>query len=58
MMQHSMSCHYPEGCQCGASAWNRLEAERDKLRDISQKLYMALNDAMEVGSHLMNSKNY
>jgi hypothetical protein len=27
--QHSMSCSWPEGCNCGASNWNRLESERD-----------------------------
>lgn len=32
MKQHKMTCSYPEGCTCGASAWNTLEAERDQLR--------------------------
>jgi hypothetical protein len=27
-----MSCEWPEGCSCGASAWNRLERERDWYR--------------------------
>lgn len=26
MKQHEMSCPYPEGCNCGASEWNRLES--------------------------------
>lgn len=28
---HSMSCPWPEGCNCGASDWNRLEQERNRL---------------------------
>lgn len=29
MIPHSISCDYPEGCSCGASSWNELEAERN-----------------------------
>lgn len=30
-MTHSMSCEFPEGCSCGSSEWNRLEASRNEL---------------------------
>lgn len=33
-MKHSLSCSFPEGCDCGASAWNELEAENADLRKI------------------------
>lgn len=36
--QHSMSCPWPEGCNCGAPAWNRLERERDWYRSRLQLL--------------------
>lgn len=26
MMEHSISCEWPEGCSCGASEWNALES--------------------------------
>ena len=25
MKQHTLGCEYPEGCNCGASEWNRME---------------------------------
>ncbi len=39
--QHTLSCTYPEGCCCGASAWNRLERERDWYRGRVQALERA-----------------
>jgi hypothetical protein len=33
MMQHSMACEFPEGCSCGASEYNAMEAEIKRLRD-------------------------
>lgn len=33
MSEHSMACEYPEGCSCGASKSNDLQATVDRLRD-------------------------
>lgn len=34
--EHTMSCDFPEGCNCGAAEWNQLEEElkiRTRQRD-------------------------
>jgi hypothetical protein len=31
-MKHSMACEYPEGCSCGASEFNKLREENQRLR--------------------------
>jgi len=38
MNQHSMSCPWPEGCNCGVKQWNELEQQRDFYRDRVLKL--------------------
>lgn len=38
MIQHSMACSYPEGCSCGASSWNQLEAERNRFKRENERL--------------------
>lgn len=43
MMLHSISCEYPEGCSCGATRWNDLISERNRLRDIVDKIPMSCN---------------
>jgi hypothetical protein len=30
-VEHSLSCSYPEGCSCGATRVNQLEADLDRL---------------------------
>lgn len=36
--QHSYSCPFPEGCNCGASEANHAEAELHRLREENAKL--------------------
>jgi hypothetical protein len=39
---HSMSCPYPEGCNCGASRLNQLEIELNKAKeraDLYERVY-------------------
>lgn len=38
MMNHSMSCEYPEGCSCGASEWNRMAQRLDELERENARL--------------------
>jgi hypothetical protein len=37
-MEHSMSCCYPEGCDCEAGPWNRREGLIDHLTTRNQQL--------------------
>lgn len=32
LLEHSMSCPYPEGCNCGASNWNKLQSDLNWYR--------------------------
>ena len=45
MIQHSISCPFPEGCSCGASYQNMLE-ERNKY--LSRKNEKLINEIRKI----------
>jgi hypothetical protein len=46
-----MSCEYPEGCSCGASAFNSLKLENNNLRE-------QLNELKEIIWHAEIHSNF
>ena len=50
MRQHTTSCHFPEGCTCGATAWNELEQQLEEAR-------ASANSAWENRNHFCKEIN-